>query len=310
MLATHRVVLVYPVIAALTALPALAFYAGGGLSMRLSSVARAQAHEAAQARTSVCLAAYGPSKPQLIPACVPPLAAGQTARLMLVGDSHASALAPGLETVAHRAGMAFGEMTKSSCLPLVGYARELPDQAGHWAQCRAYQRAVFDYIAAHPEIRVVAVTGYWSTGMTVLGDHGDTPLATALDETITGLEKQGRQVILIQDPPAFAFNPYARVVGSSLPLRRMLSAKDATAERNRTINPDPSRPVLAAIAARHPALRLVDLHATLCNDDGCAYRRGDALYYFDMHHLTKSGADAALHGFAVDGRATLPHGTK
>jgi peptidoglycan/LPS O-acetylase OafA/YrhL len=293
--------------AVLLAAPAIAFYASGGLPSRLSADGRAFALQASAARANPCLAPYGAAAPVGMGRCVPPLAPG-TARLVLLGDSHGSALSAGIADLARTTGLGFGEMTRSSCLPLLGYARVLPDRAAEWSRCLAYQDRAFAYVAAHPEVRVVALGGYWPTGLTLTDARGEqAPLAVALAQTIGRLRALNKQVILVQDVPVYRFDPYDRVVGGAMPLRARLTtalggvAGDGERGGYGDIDADPARPIVASAARTDPAVHLIDPRATLCDRRGCRYRSSTALYYADVQHLTGPGAIAVVRASGLAG---------
>lgn len=295
---SDRVVLIrYFVAAACVAGAGAAIYTAGGLPQRLSPQARSFADEARTAKSSRCLAPYGMAELRNVGGCAP-ITSGKS-RMLLVGDSHASSIAPGMAARAAAQGMGFGQLTKSSCPALNGYATDPADRRAHKAECLAWQGRLFAYIAAHPDIRVVALAGFWSSDLDLLTrDDGHVPLSAALEATVTWLQARGKQVILIQDVPTLRFDGYARVIGDLIPARRALTdalnAKPGdgfVASPNQVI-PDPARPIIAAIAKAR-STTIVDPHARLCTPAGCAYRDSGHLYYFDFQHLTASGARAA-----------------
>jgi peptidoglycan/LPS O-acetylase OafA/YrhL len=306
-LGERTVLLRYAGAAALVSALGAALYLANGLPGRLPPLAQRFALEAMRARANVCLARYGVIEPRRTPDCLPALAPGQNGRVLLLGDSHASALAPGLAQAAAAAGYGFGELTKSSCLALSGLARPTPDRAGFEAECRAFNDRAFAAAAA-PDVRVVVLAGYWSNGAIVRDAAGrQVPLADALADTVARLERMGRRVALVQDVPAFAFDPYPRVVGTTLPLRRSIStwlgvSDDATgiAPRSQVMR-DAMRAPIAAIGQRAGRI-LIDPRRALCTAAGCRYAAPDALYYQDFQHLTAAGARAVTDRDAVAAR--------
>jgi hypothetical protein len=264
-----------------------------------------------QARASVnpCLADLGVQTIQAGPDCVQNAVTGHS-RLALLGDSHASALASGFKELAAGERFGFVEMTKSSCLPLWGFARASPELPGHWAQCMAYQQSAFSYLATQPDIKTVVLAGYWSTGTAIRrmplegawDGRGDTSLLEALHSTISRLEALGIRVLLVQDVPSFTFDPFVTATADVMPIRSALSSvfnpeshKDATAS-SQFVNKDLSRPIIASVANRHPDVKLIDPWLTLCSPNNCRFGSKNQIYYLDPQHLTASGARAALRG--------------
>lgn len=289
----------YLAVGAVLATAGLAFFLSYGWPQRfpaLSSFLQASR----DVWESPCLARDGAQAPVDSPACLPALPAAGTHRVLVLGDSHANAIAPGVKAVAGEAGSAFGEMTKSSCPPLWGYAPA--NDPG--ARCRAFQSAAFTYVRNHPEVRTVVLGCYWSASPDVRGDHGDVALEAALADTVTRLQALGRTVVLVQDTPLLGFDPYARTVGDMMPARaalvRLLGAGRPTGRYIANADellPDPTRVILARVAESHPGVTVLDPASRLCNAAGCRFRDAGAIYYTDFQHLTAQGAMQAVRGF-------------
>lgn len=292
----------YGVVAALIALPALLFFVTDGWPGRFSPAVRQMSRTVSEARADPCLAPYGAVSPQDPATCLP---ASAGPRVLVLGDSHGSAIAPGFKARAAREGYGFGQITKSSCPPLWGFAREVPGRTGHFAQCQAFQREAFAYVERHPEIQVVVLASYWSSDMTLTGDTGaSVPLADALGATVARLTAIKRRVILVDDVPTFRFDPYSRVVGDMIPARAAVQRWFARTPgvftaRGGQMFDDPATPVLRSAANGQAGVTFFDTKARLCGQEGCRYGAPDTLYYFDFQHLTTTGAGVATNGFAL-----------
>jgi peptidoglycan/LPS O-acetylase OafA/YrhL len=288
----------YAAAGVIATLPALLFYATHGLPQRLGGAARLAAIEAQQARSAPCLARFGARGPINLDTCLPPLAKGTDKRLLVIGDSHADAIAPGFAAQAQARGLGFGQLTKSSCPPLWGYTA-YADRVGHVAECIAYQNDVFARATEDRQVSDIVLAGFWQSNATVQDGEGrEHSLEEALDRTIARLKPSGRRITIVQDVPMFGFDPYARVIGDGLPLRdiaRRLVGNESI--RNGLGSPlkDRSRGIAAAVAARYPGVLLSDPWDTLCQAGRCRYASQDGrLYYTDFQHLTAAGARAAL----------------
>lgn len=280
----------------------VALYLAGGWPGRFSPMVRELAETARKSRESPCLAPYGAVEPQNQSACLPALAGG---RVVLFGDSHASALAPGIRRLAERSGLGFGEMTKSSCHPLLGFAVEAQARPRHWRECIAYQQAALAYIERDPEIRTIVLAGFWSAaGGGVRGAQAEpgtsVSLEKALAATIQRLRAMGRRVVVVQDVPLFRFDPYARMVGQFIPVRAALAgwlANGATADHVAAppdIIPDASAAAVAGAVEGQEGVALIDPRRWLCDQAGCRYATEAELYYVDFQHLTEQGAIVAV----------------
>lgn len=287
----------------------VAIYLADGWPGRFSPLVREFAETARQSRGNPCLAPYGATALQKPSSCLP---ATGGERLVLFGDSHASALAPGIRSLAERLGLGFGEMTKSSCHPLFGYAAEVQQRPWHWAECIAYQQAALAHIERHPGIRTIVLAGFWSSADRGFRPAGREPgtsvgLEQALVATIERLRAMGRQVVLVQDVPLFRFDPYARMVGHLIPARAAVAGWLGNGVAGDFIGtPDEIIPAPAAAAVSAAAhgrgVPLIDPARWLCGPAGCRYGTGDKLYYFDFQHLTLQGALAAIGEAQLDRR--------
>jgi peptidoglycan/LPS O-acetylase OafA/YrhL len=292
----------YGGVAALIALPALLFFVTDGWPGRFSPAVRQMSRTVSEARADPCLAPYGAVSPQDPAACLP---ASTGPRVLVLGDSHGSAIAPGFKALAARQGFGFGQITKSSCPALWGFAREEPGRMGHLAQCQAFQREAFAYVERHPEIEVVVLASYWPSDMVLTDGKGRVaPLADALGDTVARLTAAGRRVVLVDDAPSFRFDPYSRVVGDMIPARAaarrwFTGSPSVFAARGDEVFDDQATAVLRSVANARLGVTFFDTKARLCGKEGCRYGAPDKLYYFDFQHLTATGAGVATEGFSL-----------
>jgi peptidoglycan/LPS O-acetylase OafA/YrhL len=278
---------------------ALALFLSDGVPGRMPDQARLFTAQAMAARADACLAPYGATTPVNVGRCVSTTVEGR-ARLVVLGDSHAASLAPGLADLARRAQLNFGEMTKSSCLPVNGFGTEQAQRPNHARECTDYQKAAFDRVLLDPDTKVVVLAGFWSSVPQLwrASDGGQSSVGVALEAAVASLVRAGKRVVIVQDTPRFAFDPYARVVGDFLPLRRQLRAAEQPDAYGAPALPDSARIAIIDIARRYPGVQLIDPYASLCRGSNCAYRDDNAIYYFDSQHLTAPGAKAALKHIA------------
>jgi len=294
-----RVLSAYGALICAVAVAGALFYVAGGAPGRLGPQAQRMAGAVAASRASPCLAPYGATSPANVAVCLP---TDGRARAVILGDSHADAIAPGVKALVQAHGLGFGEMTKSSCLPLLGAGRALPDRPSHLDECLRYQDQAFRYVEQHPEVKVVVLAGYWSAGLQLETRAGQPEaLGVALDDTIRRLEAMGRRVVLVRDVPIFRFDPYARTFAEFMPLRRWFAQRLAGAEPGvaaaaaETV-PDTSGDLLAEISRRRPEVFVIDPARALCSQGACRYAADGAVYYSDFQHLTASGARQAMAG--------------
>nr|MDP9166336.1 acyltransferase [Actinomycetota bacterium] len=284
-------------IACVAAVGALVFLENGFIN-RLPTDARIAAQDARRSQDDPCLIRRGgvdvsPTGCQYTSTSGPTLA--------VIGDSHGAAISPGFEKAAAAQGLEIRQLTKTLCTAQWGYANVTPGLPDFPNECFDYQRRAFEQVQNDPNIKVVVLASRWNAEQELLTAPGGSTvgLETAMDATLTRLQQLGKKVVLVLEVPEFTFNPYAAVIGESVPLRvdlqhllgvQPLSGPAPYAQ----IDEDTSRDVLKRVAARHPGVVVVDPWAQLCDAKGCHYRDGSALYYFDGQHLSGTGAVRAI----------------
>jgi peptidoglycan/LPS O-acetylase OafA/YrhL len=244
--------------------------------------------------------------------------------LALWGDSHASALAPGMQTIANNTGYAFSQFGKRACYPLIGAAMTVPGEPVAASECAAFNRNVINTLERDPRIRVVVLTGFWpealanQDGETLISDPsapapdhpmtGTEILARSLEATITSLRLAGKQVVVIADVPTFDFDPLSRSKVRYLPARLALARWLGSPDADDSGSSPPSKRklveeangILREVTASANGVYFDDLTPSLCvADNACLYRSGDYLLYSDSHHLTPYGANFALANFRL-----------
>lgn len=297
-LADGPVVLRYVIaIACVAALGTLVFLQNGFIN-RLPTDARIAAEDARRSQDDPCMLRRG--SVDVAPAgCQYATTSGPT--LAVIGDSHGASISPGFEKAAASQGLAFRQLTKTLCTAQWGYANVTPGLPDFPDECAEYQRLAFQQVEDDPNIKVVVLAARWSAEQDLLAasDGSAVGLETAMDSTLTRLQKLGKKVVLVMEVPELDFNPYSTVIGESLPMRvglqdllgvQPLSGPAPYAR----IHEDTSRDVLKRVAARHPGVVLVDPWTQMCDTKGCHYRDGAKLYYFDDQHLSGVGAGRAV----------------
>jgi peptidoglycan/LPS O-acetylase OafA/YrhL len=275
-------------------------------------------------RDSNCIVDYGRSTPDLSAKCYAP--SGGKAAVVLWGDSHSAALAPALKADVESRGEAFMEFSKSSCLPLMGVAKFVPQHPSIVGECAAFNRIVLKTISGDSRIRTVILAGRWADPFL---DGNVEPLLDAslavtqrrpalsaetglfvdgLAKNIETLEAAGKHVVLVNDVPNFDFDPLISGRAASIPVRRMIASwmtQGSTPGLARASFVDAaarSDAALKTIHDRFPDVELINLKPMLCDESGlCAYLHGGRLLYSDGQHLTPDGAFYALRGVNLPG---------
>lgn len=229
-------------------------------------------------------------------------APGAQASFVLLGDSHADALSPGLFAAATQAGEVGYQITAASFRPLPGvHERQGED-------IRPLTEAAIAFLEGHPELRRIIVTGYWqhqATGQSyrhpgtvfVDADYDGSGLAHAPEALRHGLAALARrlpdrQIVLLDDPPSgkaldlrgwrqmALWRPDLLAPGAGLP------RGEATAQRASW------EPILQQVAAELPNVTYLPIFDDFCGPALCALLGPEGPRYRDGDHLSAGAAKA------------------
>lgn len=313
----------YGVACLLMLLPAVAILALKGWPGRFPKLAAIETKSHIEHR-DVCLASYGATAPNLSPYCAPE--AGTRSAIALLGDSHAAALGPAIRAMASQNGLDFFEMTKSSCPPLKGVTRWMPDHRRHASECAVFNAKVLRFVQSHPHIRTVVLAGYWSSPLIdeplgyhyqkVNGSGAASPAENAADlreglnALIEDLEFAGKRVIVIQDTPRFDFDPLNAVRMTGIPARRAVAAllthdvsRPGWVWKNQTAAKEDEAAALLVQSALTPETQIYDPKNSLCVQEKCFYEKDGLLLYSDPQHISGAGSFVALNSFQFNASA-------
>jgi peptidoglycan/LPS O-acetylase OafA/YrhL len=288
-----------------------------GLPQRFPALARMESAEQTL-KADPCLVGNR-DEPNLSPACYDDAAARPSVAIW--GDSHASALAPGLRSVANAQGYGFAELGKNSCAPLTGATHYLPAAPLSAAACIRFNSKTLALLQADHRIRIVVLAASWAAPFNrtwmdgwLTPDHAPQSATPSLEAsrqlfteslaaTIRALQASGKRVIVIEDTPNYDFDPMLRVRTAHIPIRRTLAHwlgdEDTTDWGVAPPVAEPSIPLsislLEETAAHLPGVLLLDPKPALCaSSTQCAYRDGDNLLFIDSSHLSPEGARRAF----------------
>jgi hypothetical protein len=229
--------------------------------------------------------------------------AGAPPTFAVWGDSHARAIAAGVNTSAVRHGYAGFLANADGCPPLVGLERE----GQPW--CAAFNNAVLNFIASRPELHTVVLSARWAGyvhgrlpkepggGMSVRDAahvDDDTPVdpvatfALGLGRTVRRLRELQREVVIVDEVPEVGYDvptAYSVAQRTGRDVSRLIApTRVAYERRTRDIEP-----VLRAMDAL-PDVRRISVAASLCDSLACRIVEAGRPLYLDGHHLSAFGA--------------------
>lgn len=280
----------------------------------------------AGSQRDACLVESGTSTPRLAAACTGSSSPG--GHVALWGDSHASALAPGLRTLAAQQGYFLEEYAKTTCPPLLGVGRYYRQEPALADECIRFNSAVLERLIEDPQVQVVMLEAYWDapfdpvadSGKLATADHKGTELpmeaeseellTSSLRATLGALVAAHKRVVVFGDVPVFETDPIWRMRTSAIPIRRKLAeAMIGNASRidsgvDRAFDQTPpqraAQILLQDTASSFAGVEYWDLRKNLCGINGdCSYRRNDVTLYVDTNHFSPEGARLALQGWPL-----------
>lgn len=201
------------------------------------------------------------------------------ADIVVWGDSHGEALAPGIADAAARAGKSFLFAGRHGC----AIGAHFQDRGWQGRDCAAFDSTMLDWLLASPEIRRVVLVSRWAA----LRDEKSAAAAENLAEVVKRLSAAGKEVWLVGPVP-----DVKTLVPRALYLKSLGLAEDYELRpREDQFKATQSR-TLAVLEelARLPEVSLVLPHEVLCADGWCEVVRDGRPLYFDDNHLTTFGA--------------------
>ena len=297
-----KVFIVALVLLAVTALVGGGLYFTRGVPMRLAPDVRAAAMAAYDVNPDSDLC-HNHKPEQLDADDVCQIGDGQAPSFVVLGDSYADALVPGLAAAARSAGRSGFVITKGGCAPLP----ELGNPG-----CQAFSAATMGFLGRHPEIDTVVMAARWS-GFTEGSRFGENrpkvTLSDALSETPgpadnrrvlargfeRGLEALApRRVVVIGFVPEQRVRP-PRVIAL---VRRHGLDHEVGVDRATYDQRQAHAHAIIDPLAQRTGVSVIDLGPALCDAAGCPGERDGMILYSDDNHLSLSGALALEQALA------------
>jgi hypothetical protein len=228
---------------------------------------------------------------------------GKPPRFFVWGDSHARALASGIEKSAKNVGINGLIAIQSACPPLISIDRP------RRLTCSTFNESVLEMIAERPDISTVILVARWGlstngtrykleSGSSVrLVNVNSSATGTltnpelfeiGLNNTVDELERLGRNIVLVNSIPEIGHHvPSAlfvsRVTGREV--EHIISPSvDEFMERNKEVEI-----VFETISSRR-SIRVLDPAASLCGETRCGVTAGGIPLYRDDDHLSTFGS--------------------
>jgi hypothetical protein len=218
-------------------------------------------------------------------------------RYLLIGDSHAAALYPGLvaeSTPGHR----WGFVGLPGCEFLTGGVRKASRDGEEMdATCHRLAHDTVDALVANPAVRgVLIVLAYRDLDLDAYAWEAAEGAPATNEElfvagetaTVTALQRAGKDVAFLVDNPEITDNPAACVVARPITLlSRHATCSVPRSEHERAIRE--FRASLAAHVTRTGALVVDPTDAVYCDEHTCSVTKDGASLYAYTDHLSDVG---------------------
>jgi len=230
--------------------------------------------------------------------------------VVLIGDSHAAALAPAVIDYARKSGKGWAIFSLGSCRPLAGVTLAKLSDPGFAATCAKFMGDAFDWTRRNPDATEVIISGLWAGALwnpderyvaTDGASEGDQEalLVRGVGNAVRLLAASGKRVHVAQDTPYWEFDPARAALSQTIPVRRWLagyvgSAAASDSEFGAVRRQDHEVEGKIARVTREAGGSYFHTTDGFCQQGNCRYRFGKTLYFVDRSHLSPEGAAVAM----------------
>ncbi len=215
------------------------------------------------------------------------------ADFLIVGDSHAGHLYPGVHQACSRYGIR-GIAFNNSVVPFWNCFNS--STVSLWTPEK--QKAFHDYLLAHPQIKYVLISLRWKNrveyGPYDLSEYRNKEKQSymqGLKETCSVIRASGAKVILLADTPDY---PNRMTPLQEWGIRKRMGMKDSVVclsrEEHRQIQQVPRR-MMETLLAEGDVHAVVDLSVPMEEDGRFPSRKGDVFLVNDSNHLTPKASE-------------------
>jgi peptidoglycan/LPS O-acetylase OafA/YrhL len=192
---------------------------------------------------------------------------GEPVTAIVVGDSHAEALFPGLAANLPDRNIAYYVSGYAPILGNLGFA------------------SFFDEIQTDRNITSVILAAYWIASTAYAIPEGSS-FESELEKAVTMLTRAGKRVYLIVDNPSFTFPPeqcrYSRLPGRDPKCDQNVAA--FIGQRAEYIG------TFRKIEATNANVKVIDTSGLFCDNYNCSMVKDGTLLYRDYNHLNVAGS--------------------
>lgn len=209
-------------------------------------------------------------------ACVHGSSTGNSADILLWGDSHAAHYIGVLATIAEKNGLRLRNASLSTCPPVWSDGNDY-GMSIYRDGCTHFRALIHENAGRFP---IMAIGAQWSAYL------ADPRFAADFERTLQEMSEQGKAIVLLAEVPSFpAYDRHCEIRN----LRHALVDCKATSTRDDTGQTE-ANAYLRSLAARYPNVFVLDIHDLICRRGVCSPYLGDRQIYYDTSHLSMEGS--------------------
>jgi peptidoglycan/LPS O-acetylase OafA/YrhL len=217
-------------------------------------------------------------------------------KVVLIGDSHANSLYPGLAAAYRKSGTTVLQLGSPGCLPFLG-----PENIDTPAtECEIVTARAIDFATHAPTVDTIIVATYALRHMTgtILGNEDPNTIlpadpvmfAARFRATLRALTASNRHIAIVIDWPELGFSPKLCFAGRPLAFKRKPAADCFVTREAYDARAGAYRQLIATLRGEFPQVVWFDPVPALCSEQICPAIRDGHVVYRDDHHLSKFGS--------------------
>jgi len=217
-------------------------------------------------------------------------ASGVKGKFVVLGDSHAAAIASAIEPLAAQSGLRGTIVGFGSCPPLLGLPMTHLTKPAR-AECIQRVGKAIERIERDPAVSTVVIIAYWSAYARAYGTQAAPLISSALLRTVAAF--RGKEIVVLYDLPI------ARIT-----LPRNLVVADRFGLKQPALDLPDSKGVVEAVPElQRRRVRLISLAQPLCPERyNCPPLSAGSPVLIDTNHLSRSVATGLMTSYLAEQR--------
>lgn len=232
----------------------------------------------------------------------------QAPNAVLIGDSHANSLFPGLEWAFNQVGKSLLNLGGPGCPPFYDTDSYVVGEEKKANRCREWTRYALDYALQSPSVETIILAGY--ANRYIHGDIMGIPNAlkiipryknlidipphkvfeTTLYATLEKLTNSKKEIIFVIDWPEPGFNPISCFDARPFRIKEFRKPSCTISLEKTKRRTEKYREIIQLTQNDFPSVKWFDTPKVFCNAETCQLTAQGRLLYRDHNHLSRNGS--------------------